>query len=101
MSINFTSIVTKMSDEAIAAVGAQVGLDRELSLKAARALAANFHGDKDAAVAAAAKETGLTEEVLSAMFGKLCETGAEMAMDAVKEQATAAAKGFFGRMFGR
>ena len=101
MSIDFTSIVSKLGDETICAIGSQVGLDKELSLKAARALAENFHGDRKEAVAAAARETGIGEEVLQAMFEKLCETGANMAVEAVKERGAAAAKGLLGRFFGR
>jgi hypothetical protein len=101
MNIDFTSIVSKLGDEAIAKVGEQVGLDRELSVRAAKALAENFHGDRKEAIAAASAETGIGQEVLQAMFQKLCDTGADMAIDHVKEQGMSAAKNMFGKFFGR
>lgn len=101
MNIDFTSIVSKLSNEAISAIGEQVGLDSDLSIRAARALAENFHGNQKEAVAAASVETGVGQEVLQALFQKLCDIGKDMVMGQAKEQAANAAKGMFGRFFGR
>jgi hypothetical protein len=101
MNIDLSTIVSRLGDTAITEIGETLGLDAELSKKAAMALAENFTGDSKQAVAAAAKETGIGAEVLESMLGKLVETGKDMAMDAVKEQASTAAKGLFSRLLGR
>jgi hypothetical protein len=82
-------------------MGEPLGLSKEQSIKAARALAENFTGNKDQAVEAAAKETGIGKEVLSAMIVKLLDNAKDQAVDAMKDQATQAAKGMFGKFFGR
>jgi hypothetical protein len=101
MNIDLSSVVSKLGEGAVTEIGDTLGLDAELSMKAARALAENFTGDSDEAIKAAANETGIGQEVLEKMLGKLVDTGKEMAVDAVKEQATTAAKGFFSRLLGR
>jgi hypothetical protein len=86
-------------------------------VRVAEALGRNIGGGKDLAVKATAQETGLTEEVISAMLGKLVETGKEKllsdtgvagAIDSAKDQAMAAmqnvggeaAKGIMGKLGG-
>ena len=101
LDIDLGKIVTKLGEDTIADIGEPLGLSRELSVKAATSLARNFHGNKDEAIAAAAAETGIGKDVLEAMITKLLSEAREQAMSAVKEQAAAAAKGMFGRFFGR
>lgn len=99
--IDLSKVISTVGAEAIGEIGEPLGLSKELSLKAATALANNFHGNKDDAINAAAAETGIGKEVLEAMLVKLIDTGKDMAVDAVKEQGMAAAKGMFGKFFGR
>lgn len=101
LDIDLGKIVTTLGENTIADIGEPLGLSRELSIKAATSLAKNFHGDKDAAIAAAAAETGIGKDVLEAMITKLAEEARAKAMSAVKDQAAAAAKGMFGKFFGR
>jgi hypothetical protein len=101
MNIDLGKIVSMIGAESVAQIGEPLGLDKELSMKAAKALAENFTGDKDEAVKAAAAETGIGQEVLMAMFGKLVDEGKGMAIDAAKEQASGLAKGLMGKFFGR
>jgi NADPH-dependent curcumin reductase CurA len=101
LDIDLGKIVTTLGENTIADIGEPLGLSRELSIKAATSLAKNFHGDKDEAIAAAAAETGIGKDVLEAMITKLAEEARVKAMGAVKEQAAAAAKGMFGKFFGR
>lgn len=101
LDIDLGKIVTKLGEETIAEIGAPLGLSKELSIKAATSLAKNFHGNKDEAIAATAAETGIGKEVLEAMITKLLDEARQQAMGAVKEQAANAAKGMFGKFFGR
>jgi hypothetical protein len=101
LDIDLGKIVTTLGENTIADIGEPIGLSRELSIKAATSLAKNFHGDKDEAIAAAAAETGIGKDVLEAMITKLAEEARVKAMGAVKDQAAAAAKGMFGKFFGR
>jgi len=101
LDIDLGKIVTTLGENTIADIGEPLGLSRELSIKAATSLAKNFHGDKDEAIAAAAAETGIGKDVLEAMITKLAEEARVKAMGAVKDQAVAAAKGMFGKFFGR
>jgi hypothetical protein len=101
INIDLTKIVTTLGEDTIAEIGAPLGLSKELSLKAAKSLAENFTGNKDEAIAAAAKETGIGKDVLEAMITKLLGEAKDKAMGAVKDQAAAAAKGMFGKFFGR
>lgn len=101
LDIDLGKIVAKLGEDTIADIGEPLGLSRELSVKAAYSLASNFHGNKDEAIAAAAKETGIGKDVLEAMISKLLGEAREQAMGVVKDQATAAAKGIFGKFFGR
>lgn len=101
LPIDLGKIVTQLGENTIADIGAPLGLTPELSMKAARALAENFHGNTDEAIEAAAKETGIGKEVLEAMVSNLAEEARSKAVDHVKEQAASAAKGMFGKFFGR
>ena len=53
LNIDLGKIVTALGEDTIADIGAPLGLSKELSLKAARSLAENFHGNSDEAIAAA------------------------------------------------
>ena len=101
INIDLAKIVTTLGEDTIAEIGAPLGLSKELSLKAAKSLAENFTGNKDEAIAAAARETGIGKDVLEAMITKLLGEAKDKAMGAVKDQAAAAAKGMFGKFFGR
>jgi hypothetical protein len=118
MAIDFSKIVSELGDDLVAQAGEPVGLDRDQSVRVAAALSRNIGGGKDLAVKATAAETGLTEEVISAMLGKLVETGKEKlieegpvgdAIENAKAQAMAAmgniggeaTKGIFGKLFGK
>lgn len=101
MNIDLGKIVTTLGENTIADIGEPLGLSKELSLKAARSLAENFTGNKDDAIAAAAKETGIGKDVLEAMITKLLDEAKSQAVDHVKEQASNAAKSMFGKFFGR
>jgi hypothetical protein len=121
MAIDISKILSSLGDDLVAQAGAPVGLDRDQSVRVAKALSTHIGGGKDLAIKAAAADTGLTEEVISAVLGKLVETGKEKllsdsgvtgAIDDAKDQAMAAlgnvggeaAKGLFGKiggMFGK
>jgi hypothetical protein len=101
LDIDLGKIVTTLGENTIADVGEPLGLDRELSVNAAKSFAKNFHGNKDEAIAAAAEETGIGKDVLEAMITKLLEETRTQAMGAVKDQAANVAKGMFGKFFGR
>ena len=101
LDIDLEKVVTTLGENTITDVGEPLGLDRELSVKAAKSLAKNFHGNKDEAIAAAAEETGIGKDVLEAMITKLLEEARTQAMGAVKDQAANVAKGMFGKFFGR
>ncbi len=101
LNVDLAKIVMTLGEDTIAEIGAPLGLSKELSVKAAKSLAENFTGNKEEAIAAAAKETGIGKEVLEAMITKLLGEARDKAMGAVKDQAAAAAKGMFGKFFGR
>ena len=101
LDIDLGRIVTTLGENTNTDVGEPLGLDRELSVKAAESLATHFHGSKDEAIAAAAEETGIGKDVLEEMITKLLEEARAQAMGAVKDQATNVAKGMFGKFFGR
>ena len=101
LNIDLAKIVMTLGEDTIAEIGAPLGLSKELSVKAAKSLAENLTGNKDEAIAAAAKETGIGKDVLEAMITKLLGEAKDKAMGAVKDQAAAAAKGMFGKFFGR
>ncbi len=101
LNIDLGKIVTSLGENTIADIGEPLGLSKELSLKAARSLAENFHGNSDEAIAAASKETGIGKDVLEAMLSKLLEDARTQAVDHVKDQAASAAKSMFGKFFGR
>lgn len=118
MAIDISKILSSLGDELVAQAGEPVGLDKDQSVRVAKALSQHIGGGKDLAIKAAAADTGLTEDVISSMLNKLIETGKEKllsegvvgdAIDSAKDQAMAAvgniggeaAKGIFGKLFGR
>jgi hypothetical protein len=101
MNIDLGSIVSKLGEQTITEIGEPLGLSPEQSMAAAKALAENFHGNKDDAVAAASKETGIGRDVLESMIVKLLDRAKDQGVDYAKEQATAAAKGMFNKFLGR
>ncbi len=100
MNIDLGKVIAMVGEESIGEIGAPLGLSKDLSMKAATALANNFTGNTDDAINAAAKETGLGKEVLEAMLAKLLSKGKDMAVDTVKEEGAKLAKGMFGKFFG-
>lgn len=101
LDIDLGRIVTTLGENTVADIGEPLGLDRELSIKAAKSLAKNFRGNTDEAIAAAAEETGIGKDVLEAMITKLLDEARSQAVSAVKDQAANVAKGMFGKFFGR
>lgn len=121
MAFDVSKVVSELGEDLIASVGEPLGLDRDLSLKAAHALAANWGKGQDEAVKAAAAETGVGEEVMAAMLGKVVDAGKDKAIDAAKDKAGEAveaakvqamaaleaspvgkaAGGFLGKLFGK
>lgn len=102
INVDLAKIVMSLGEDTIAEIGAPLGLSKELSVKAAKSLAANFTGNnKDEAIAATARETGIGKDVLEAMITKLLGEARDKAMGAAKEQLAGAAKGMFGKFFGR
>jgi hypothetical protein len=99
--IDLGKVVSALGEQTIAEIGEPLGLSSEQSMRAARALAENFTGNKDQAIDAAAKETGIGKEVLQAMMVKLLDNAKDAAVDHVKGQAAEAAKGMFGKFLGR
>jgi hypothetical protein len=99
--IDLGKVVSTLGEQTIGEIGEPLGLTKEQSMKAARALAENFTGNKDQAIAAASKETGIGKEVLEAMIVKLLDRAKDQGVEYAKEQATTAAKGMFGKFFGR
>lgn len=101
MLIDLTKVVSMVGDQTIAEIGEPLGLSKEQSIKAADALARNFTGgNKDEAVAAAAAETGITQDILNTMAAKLIDRGKDMALEAAKGELGKQAKGLFGKFFG-
>lgn len=101
MNVDLGKVVSMVGEETIGEMGAPLGLSKELSLKAATALAHNFTGDKNRAIDAAATETGVGKDVLEALLAKLLSRGKDMAVDAVKGEGAKLAKGIFGKFLGR
>jgi hypothetical protein len=114
MSLEVGKIVSELGDALIAKVGEEVGLDGDLAVRAAHALAAHIGSGRDAAVKQAAAETGVGEEVIAALLSKLIEAGAQKLMeespvgDAMASAKAAAegaigkaAGGMLGKLFGR
>jgi hypothetical protein len=101
MLIDLTKVVGMVGEQSIAEIGAPLGLSKEQSVKAANALARNFTGsNKDEAVAAAAAETGITQEVMNTMAAHLIDKGKDYAVEAAKGELGKQAKGLFGKFFG-
>lgn len=121
MSIDLSTLVTALGDEAIAAAGEPIGLDKEQSVRVARAIAAHAGLGGEEMARAVAADTGLDEEVVAAMLKKLGEMAAEKlmqetpvgaAVDSARNQAVAAmgnvgasamksAGGLLGGLFGK
>jgi hypothetical protein len=121
MSFDLSAVVTQLGEETIADVGEPLGLNKEQSVRVARAIAARAGMGNEEMIAAVAADTGLDEEVVAAMLKKLMEEGAKhimestpigAAVDNAREQAMAAmndagaaavknAGGMIGRLFGR
>ncbi|MBL8558598.1 MAG: hypothetical protein JNM47_07755 [Hyphomonadaceae bacterium] len=118
MAIDISKILSSLGDDLVAQAGEPVGLDKDTSVRVAKALSQHIGGGKDLAIKAAAADTGLTEEVISQMLGKLIDTGKEKlmndsgvtgAIDDAKAQAMGAigaiggeaTKGIFGKLFGK
>ncbi len=118
MAFDFSKVVSELGDDLVAQCGEPVGLNKDQSVRVARALGQHMGGGKDLAIKAAAADTGLSEEVTSAMLGKLIETGKDKlinegpvgdAIEGAKTQAMAAmgdlgnqaTKGIFGKLFGK
>jgi hypothetical protein len=101
MLIDLTKVVGMVGEQTIAEIGEPLGLSKEQSVKAANALARNFNGsNKDEAVAAAAAETGITQEVMNTMCAHLIDKGKDYAVEAAKGELGKQAKGLFGKFFG-
>jgi hypothetical protein len=114
MGFELSKVVEDLGAEALAKAGEPVGLDKEQSVRLAKALAAHAGlGNKDM-IAAAAADTGIDEEVVAAMAKRLIEVGGEKlmqetpigaAVDTMKENAMAAMTnaggGFLKGLFGR
>ena len=118
MAIDISKIISNLGDEMVAKAGEPVGLNKDQSIRVARALGQHMGGGKDLAIKAAATDTGLSEDVISSMLNKLIETGKEKlmkdggvtdAIEGAKDQAMAAmgnigggaAKGIMGKLFGK
>ncbi len=125
MSFDVSTVVSNLSEEAIGQAGEPLGLSKDQSVRVARALAANIGLGGDEAIKRAAADTGIDEECVTAMLGKLMEIGKEKvledsgfnnavdnAVSGAKDQAMAAfgnaggqaakaAGGFLGGLFGK
>lgn len=121
MSFDFSKVVAALGDEAIGKAGEPVGLNKDQSVRVARALAARAGLGNEEMIKAVAEDTGLDEDVVAAMAKKLIEVGGEKlmnetpigaAVDNAKQQAMAAlssvgagaaknAGGFLSSLFGR
>jgi hypothetical protein len=121
MSLELSKVVAELGDEAIAETGEPLGLSKDQSVRVANSLAAHAGLGGEEAIKAAAADTGLDEEVVSAMLKKLIKTGGEKlmqesgasaAIDNAKNEAMAAfgaagggaakaAGGFLGGLFGK
>jgi len=99
--IDLSKVASSLGEQTIAEIGEPLGLSSDQSMRAARALAENFTGNKDQAIDAAARETGIGKEVLEAMIVKLLDNAKDAAVDHVKDQASQAAKGMFSKFLGR
>jgi hypothetical protein len=114
MSFDIGKVAGHLGEEAVARAGEPLGLDKDQSNRVVKALAARAGLGGQEAIAAAAADTGIDEEVVSALTEKLVEAGKEKlmeesgataAVDAAKDQAMAAVAnaggGLLGRLFGR
>ncbi len=105
MSIEISKIVEALGEEALGKAGEPAGLDKEQSVRVAKALAAHSGLGGEKMLAAAAADTGLTEDVIGAVSKRLVEIGAEKlmkdtpigaAVDNMKDSAMAALTGAGG-----
>jgi hypothetical protein len=117
MNIDMSKIFAELGEDIVAQCGEPAGLDRGQSVRVAQALSRNIGGGKDLAVKATAAETGLTEEVIAAMLGKLTDVAKDkllnegpvgdavenakaQAMAAIENVGGAATKGMLGKLGG-
>lgn len=75
--VDISKILSSLGDDLVAQAGEPVGLDKDTSVRVAKALSQHIGGGKDLAIKAAAADTGLTEDVISKMLTKLIDTGKE------------------------
>jgi hypothetical protein len=121
MAFDVSTVVSSLSEEAIGQAGEPVGLNKDQSVRVSRALAAHIGLGGDEAIKRAAADTGLDEECVTAMLGKLMEIGKDKVLEEsgfngavgnAKDQAMAAfgnaggqaakaAGGFLGGLFGK
>jgi hypothetical protein len=114
MAFDMSKVVSQLGEDVIGSCGEPLGLEKDQSVRVARALAAHFNLGGEEAVKAAAADTGLSTEVVGSMSKKLMDAGKDYALkesgvaDAVekaKADAMAAAqnqaKGLFGKLFGK
>lgn len=121
MSLDTAKILSDLGDDLVAQAGEPLGLNRDQSVRVARSLTQHLGKGREAAVQQAAADTGLSEEVISAMLGKLVDIGKEKllkegpvgaAIDSARDQASAAVGqageaamrgvgGMLGGLFGR
>lgn len=110
MAFEMSKVVSSLGEELIGKCGEPVGLDKDQSVRVARALAARFNLGGEAAIKAAAEDTGIDEETVAAMSKKLMEagkdklmdeSGANAVIDKAKDEAMNQAKGMFGKLFGK
>jgi hypothetical protein len=114
MAFDMSKVVSQLGEDVIGSCGEPLGLEKDQSVRVARALAAHFNLGGEEAVKAAAADTGLSTDVVGSMSKNLLDAGKEFLMkesgvsDAVekaKNDAMAAAqnqaKGLFGKLFGK
>jgi hypothetical protein len=114
MNIDVSKIANELGEQALAQCGEPVGLDKDQSVRVAKALASHWGKGRDQAIAQTAADTGLTEEVVGAMAAKLLDAAKEKllnegpvgdAIDSAKAAAGDAMKkaagGLLGGLFGR
>lgn len=99
MSFDVSKVVSDLGDEFIGQLGEPLGLNKDQSVRCARALAARVGMGGEQAVQLAAADAGLSEEVTAAMLQKLVDAGKEKlladtgvtgAIDNARDQAMAA-----------
>lgn len=100
MNIDLNAIVSTIGEDNIAKIAGPLGLDKDKAMQIVQSLAANFSGDRQAAVDGAHAQTGVDHDTLHAVFEQVMAHGGNDAVAAIAQQAEGAAKGFFGKIFG-